>query len=187
MKSRFSKPAARDQLSVLAEILQSGEPVPADLAIDCARLIRIFQDGGKLPLNKDPGRPTNSVMRYERAFDVAMLIIDRDLDRNVAVQQIADSCGRKFSTVRRDYSKWRALVTQQAERKIYVRDTILPAIDELKKLLRTFACGNAANVSNADIDELFSWLPAGEVPELLKKIKNRPLHPDMKLLSEFLS
>ena len=188
MKPGFSKLTPAQKLSVLAEILESGELVPIDLAVDCARLIRkAIKTGGKLPLKTASGHPANRTIRFERAFAVAMLIIDAGLKRNTAVQQVADSCGKKFSTVRKDYSKWHALVNQQAHRKIHLRDTILPAIDELKKLLRTFAGGNGSTLSDADIDELFSWLPASEVAELVKKIKNRPLHRDLKLLSEFLS
>ena len=187
MKSRFGKPAPSDQLSMLAEILESGEPVPSDLAVNCATLIRkALQDGGKLPLKTGPGQPTNKVIRFERAFAVAMLMIDARLKPHAAIQQVADSHSKDFDTIRKDYAEWCELVIDQAHRKIYVRDTILPAIDEVKILLATFECGNGCKLSDADIDKLFSWLPASEVPELVKKIKNSSLHRDMRLLDKLL-
>ena len=189
MNPRLKKLTPSQQLSTLADMLETDELelVPTDLAAECASLIReALQNGGKLRLEKGPGATNNENMRFERAFAVAMIMIDHGLKRKAAIQQVAKDCQLSFYTIEKDYSTWGKHVRPQARRKIYMRDELLPRIDDLRKLLGTFEHDDRSKLSEAEIDELFNILPADEVPIIAQKIEGC-LRRDIKVLNEILS
>jgi len=189
MNPRLKKLTPSQQLSTLADMLETDELelVPTDLAAECASLIReALQNGGKLRLEKGSGQPKNEIVRFERAFAVAMRMLD-GLERKAAIQEVADDCDLKFFTIEKDYSTWGKIARPQALRKKYIQNEILPGIDELKKLLATFEHDDRSKLSDAEIDELFEILPASEVPILVRKIQDGHFRRDIKFLNEILS
>lgn len=188
MKPKFVNASPSQQLSTLADILESGTAVPTDLAAECASLIReALQNAGKLRLKKGAGAPKSEHEQFDRAFTVAMLIIVNGVKRKSAIQQVAKDHKRKFFTIEKDYKKWGKYARPQALQKKWIQDEIMPGIDKLKKLLATFEHDDRSKFSDAEIDELFEILPASEVPILVRKIEDGPLHRDMNLLKEVLS
>ncbi len=188
MKPKFVNASPSQQLSTLADILESGTAVPTDLAAECASLIReALQNGGKLRLKKGAGAPKSEHEQFDRAFTVAMLIIVNGVKRKSAIQQVAKDHKRKFFTIEKNYKKWGKYARPQALHKEWIQDEIMPGIDKLKKLLATFEHDDRSKFSDAEIDELFEILPASEVPILVRKIEDGPLRRDMNLLKEVLS
>ncbi len=187
MKPKFVNASPSQQLSTLADILESDTAVPTDLAVECASLIReALQNGGKLRLNKGPGAPKSEHKQFDRAFTVALMIVN-GVKRRAAIEQVAADSELKFATIEKDYKKWRKYARPQALRKKWIQDNLLPRIDDLKKLLATFEHDDRSRLSEADIDALFDILPADEVHNVAQKIEEGSFRRDMKLLNEILS
>ncbi len=189
MNPRLKKLTPSQQLSTLADMLETDELelVPTDLAAACASLIReALQNGGKLRLKKGAGAPKSEHEQFDRAFTVTMLMIVNGVKRKAAIQQVAKDCQLSFYTIEKDYSTWGKHVRPQARHKIYMRDELLPRIDDLRKLLGTFEHDDRSKLSEAEIDELFNILPADEVPIIAQKIEGC-LRRDIKVLNEILS
>ena len=69
----------KHQLAQLSELLQAGDSIPPELAKATAAYIQeSIENDGKLPLGRKSGRPSAGSEKYERACDVAKLVlIDR--------------------------------------------------------------------------------------------------------------
>ena len=98
------------QLEVLANLLESEEEIPHDLALSCASAIRAaLSNKGKFPL-RPRGRPAKTKEAFIRASDVASLISEKGMTRDGAIEEVSRKYHLDVETISKNYDKHRVTI-----------------------------------------------------------------------------
>lgn len=176
-------------LETLCQKLESGGPIPAQLANSAAATIRKAVSTNEPllpPVRKKVGRPPANAEKFDRAYKVAELRITNNLSVNEAIIEVANGTGKKFSTIEKDYKKLGKYV-----RPIFASKSKWPEwkrlSEELKQLLLTFRDEHGHSPTIDEVERLVDSLPAQELRQYVEKIKGGSFRRDLAFFESVFS
>ena len=172
------------KLAQLCELLEAGDPIPAELARATAAYIqKAIENDGKLPLSRKLGRPSVGSKKLGRACDVAKLVIVDKIKRTEAIKIVAAKNEIKPSTVDQDYKRHgknaREIVIFWAQRPEWIQ-----LHEELKRLLLTFRNQDGPLLTVNEIDDLAGSIPVLDLKRVVDTINNGHFRRDNNFLEE---
>ncbi len=172
----------------LAELCEFLESKPDEFAKQSRILILdALAKDGKLNLRRKIGRPPVPERKFERACEVAQLMILKNKLRIDAIKDVAKDHGLSFDTVAKDYKLYgkyaRSLAKFVAQGPRVTRRGA-----ELETLLGTFTHDDGSRLlTQGEAKKIAGSIPIPSLVDLIDAIRDGPLRLDAEFLNELLS